>query len=70
MRSIENTLMHDLALIGLIVLFAGAVLGVRILWDIYKIAVGFWRDYRKVNGWTANGREDYSATGRVPHSSL
>jgi hypothetical protein len=40
---------HDIALLGLILLFVGVVLGVRILWDIYKIVLGFWRDYRKVN---------------------
>jgi hypothetical protein len=40
---------HDIALLGLILLFAGGVLGVRILWDIYKTLLGFWRDYRKVN---------------------
>ena len=40
---------HDIALMGLILLFVGVVLGVRILWNIYKVALGFWHDYRKVN---------------------
>ena len=40
---------HDIALLGLIVLFVASVLGVRILWDIYKVLTGLWRDYRRVN---------------------
>lgn len=40
---------HDIALTCLILLFIGTVLGVRILWDIYKTVLGFWRDYRIVN---------------------
>jgi hypothetical protein len=39
----------DIALLGLVLLFVGIVLGVRILWDIYKVALGLWHDYRKVN---------------------
>ena len=40
---------HDIAMLGLIVLSAAAILCVRILWDIFKLIRGFWIDYRKVN---------------------
>jgi len=36
-------------MLGLIVLFVASVLGVRILWDIFKVIRGLWIDYRKVN---------------------
>jgi hypothetical protein len=49
MHNWSDAPMHDLALMGLIVMFVGVFLGVRILWDIYKVAVGFWKDYRRVN---------------------
>ena len=41
--------LHDIAVLGLIVLFVASVLGVRILWDIFKLIRGFWIDYRRVN---------------------
>jgi hypothetical protein len=41
--------MHDIAVLGLIVLFGASILCVRILWDIFKAVAGFWRDYRRVN---------------------
>jgi hypothetical protein len=40
---------HDIAEVALIILFVASVLGVRILWDIYKLIRGFWIDYRRVN---------------------
>jgi hypothetical protein len=40
---------HDIAMLGLIVLSAAAILCVRILWDIFKLLRGFWIDYRKIN---------------------
>jgi hypothetical protein len=41
--------LHDIAELGLAILFIACVLGVRILWDIFKLLRGFWIDYRKVN---------------------
>ena len=32
--------LHDIAVLGLVVLPIASILGVRILWDIYKVLVG------------------------------
>ena len=41
--------LHDIAELGLATLLIASVLGVYILWDIFKLLRGFWIDYRKVN---------------------
>jgi hypothetical protein len=41
--------LHDIAVLGLIVLFVAAVLGVRILWDIYKVLVGIQEELQELH---------------------
>lgn len=47
----------DIALIGLLLLFAVAVVGLVTLWNILKAITGFWDDYRRVNQ-KGIGRDD------------
>jgi hypothetical protein len=49
MSDILHMPIRDIAMLALILLFVLTVLGLRILWDIYRVLVGFWEDYREVN---------------------
>jgi len=41
--------LHDIALLGLIVLSIASILGVRILWDIYKVLVGIHEELQELH---------------------